>query len=196
MRSSFSTILLVAMFISNSASQTNENLKKLDELNSQKWQLIKLYETTQEMLIMFFGTPDVVTMQYSYEELVKANYSKTGLDISRYIFEYGGTRGDLHILKGPLGNARSAKVWIENSKVVEVDWEYGGPYRDAAEGFWKSDPSIETAGRKVGQSQTIIGVKKLSNGSILFIDCFSNKKGDCGDAIEVRLMREPPTEKK
>jgi hypothetical protein len=190
MRVSFSTILLLSIFMSTSASQTNENLNRLHELNSKKWQLIKLYETTEDALIMSFGTPDLVTMHYTYEELVKANSSKTGLDISGYIFEYGGTRGNLHILKGPLGEARSAKVWIVNSKVVEVDWEYAGPYRDGAEASWNNDASIETLGRKLGERQTILGVKKLLNGSVLYIDCFADNKADCSDAIEVRLMRE------
>ena len=196
MRNLFTVILVLGMFISSSASQADEHLKKLQELNSKKWQLIRLHETTEGMLIMLFGTPDIVTIHYSYEELVKANYSSTGLDISSYIYEYSGTRGDLHILHGPLGIARSAKVWIVNRIAVEVDWEYGGPYRDAAEAVWKTDTSIETSGRKPGQSQTIMGVKKLSNGSTLYINCFTDNKGNCGDAIEVQLMKELPSDKK
>src|ERR1051325_5686127 len=70
MRICISMVLFLMIMISNSPSQTAKTLKTIQDLNSKKWELIKPYEMTEEMLILFFGTPDLVTLHCSYDDQV------------------------------------------------------------------------------------------------------------------------------
>jgi len=151
------------------------------------WQFFKLYNTTENAVIMVFGTPDAVNIVCSYEELKKAKeFRKTDL-LSAYRLTYTNFRGDLNILKGPLGEAASTKVWVEDGKVIAVDWDYEVKYKAAAETLWKNDKSFTT---KVGKAITI-GNKNLPAGDILFITCTTGLNGKCDGPIEVMFSKNP-----
>lgn len=173
---------LVALLISSNVSGADD-----------KWKFFKLGQTTEQSVILIFGTPDVVNVRCQYEDIKKANLSGGKLDISEYGLEYNRLRGDLNILKGPLGEASSVEVGVVDGKVVEVDWIYSGQYRAAAEELWKKDKTFDTIVGDVG-FYTSIGSKKLLDGSRLFVNCFTGNNRNCDGDIKVMLM--PPTSDK
>lgn len=151
------------------------------------WQFFKLYNTTENAVIMVFGTPDAVNIVCGYEDLKKAKESDGKGLFSAYALIYNRLRGDLNILKGPLGEAASTKVHVEDGKVIAVDWDYNVKYKAAAETLWKKDKSFTT---KVGKAITI-GKKKLPDGDILFVTCTTGLNGKCDGLIEVMLSKDP-----
>jgi hypothetical protein len=123
-----------------------------DSASDDTWKFFKLNKTTEESVIVIFGTPDVVKIYSSYENLKKAKESTGKVWFPAYVLHYNRLRGDLNILKGPLGEAASTGVEVEDSKVVSVVWDYEVKYKPAAEVLWKSDKSFTT---KVGRAITI-----------------------------------------
>lgn len=149
------------------------------------WKLFKLGKTSEDSVIAVFGTPDVVNIQASYENIKKAKESYGRIEFPSYALFYNRLRGDLNILKGPLGEAASTEVQMEDGVVVGVDWEYSVRYKTAAEATWKKDKSFKT---KVEKAVTI-GSKKLSDGNILYVTCTTDKNGNCDGPIKVMYSK-------
>lgn len=145
------------------------------------WRFFKLNETTEESVIAVFGAPDIVNIQSSYESLKKARESDGKIGFSAYELSYNRLRGDLNILKGPLGEATSTEVQVEDGKVVAVDWDYAVKYKAAAEKLWKKDKGFDTT---VGKAITI-GSKKLPGDNVLFVTCTTGRNGNCDGPIKV-----------
>jgi len=151
------------------------------------WKFFKPNNTTEEDVIAIFGTPDSVAIHSSYENLKKAKEFRRTDMLSAYQLIYTNFRGDLNILKGPLGQSASTKVWVEDGKVVVVDWDYAVKYKAPAEALWKSDKGFET---KVAGAITI-GRKKLSDGNILYVTCSTGKDFTCDGTIQASLSPDP-----
>jgi len=151
------------------------------------WNIFEPYQTEEETVITIFGTPDSVAIYSSYEDLKKTKEScRTDL-FSAYELTYNRFRGDLNILKGPLGEAASTKVLVEDGKVVTVNWNYEVKYKAAAERLWKNDKNITT---KVGKAITI-GEKILPGNNVLFVTCTTGENGKCDGLIQVTISRNP-----
>lgn len=151
------------------------------------WKFFKLYKTTEDAVIMVFGAPDAVNIVSGYDDLKKAKESDGKALLSAYALIYNRLRGDLNILKGPLGETGSTKVYVEDGKVIAVEWDYAVKYKAAAEALWKEDKSFTT---KVGKAITI-GEKKLPDGDILQITCTTDVNGKCDGPIEVMFGKAP-----
>jgi hypothetical protein len=158
-------------------------------VNFDEWRYFKLNYTTEKDILTIFGPPDAVKIEGSYDEIkrVRDNGGMLNLYECTLRYEYNRLRGDLNILKGPLGEASSVEVWIENGKVAEVDWEYEGLYRDPAEAVWRKDKSIETYPGIPGKSITM-GMKDLKAHMRLYVHCFTGPDGKRIGAIAVKLM--------
>lgn len=154
------------------------------------WKFFKPSQTTEQSVIQLFGTPDVVEIRCQYDDIKRANISDRKVAIQEYGLEYNRLRGDLNILKGPLGEASSVEVKIADGTAWEVDWIYSGRYRPSAEQLWRNDKTFHTT---VGQAggYTSIGMKTLPDSCKLFINCFTGAGGKCDGDITVMLM--PPS---
>ena len=150
------------------------------------WKFFKLNETKEDSVVAVFGTPDVVNIQSSYENLRKAKESNGRIEFPSYALSYNRFRGDLNILKGPLGEAASTEVQIEAGVVVGVDWEYSVKYKDAAEAKWKKDKGFNT---KPGKAITI-GSKKLSDENILYVICTTGRNDTCDGPIKIMFSKD------
>ena len=150
------------------------------------WQFFKPYNTLENDVIMVFGNPDAVNIVCDYNDLKKAKESD-GTDVfSIYALLYDRLRGDLNILKGPLGEAASTKVYVAYGEVTSVNWDYNVKYKAAAETLWKKDKSFNT---KVGKAITV-GQKKLPDGNILLVTCTTGLNGKCDGPIMVMLGKD------
>jgi len=150
------------------------------------WTFFKPYSTTEESVISIFGAPDAVKILTSYENFTKAQGFNGKQIIPAYSLMYTRHRGDLNVLKGPLGEATTAEVAIENGKIVAVNWEYAAKYKDSAEALWKRDKGFNTA---VAQAITI-GSKKLPKGNVLFVTCTTGANGKCDGPINVTFSKD------
>ncbi|MDG7001174.1 MAG: hypothetical protein JRN15_18925 [Nitrososphaerota archaeon] len=151
------------------------------------WKVFKLNETTESDVIFLFGTPDNVDMECTYDEIEAAMQSDGKITVGAYELHYTRLHGDLNILKGPLGEAISADVVIENGKVVEVKWEYDGPYRANALRLWESDETLQAGGARPGLK---IAKKNIGDGMSMLVTCYQDDKGRCLNAIRVDILPE------
>jgi len=170
MQNILTVILLITILLPGNALAVDDS-----------WKFFKLNETTEESVIAVFGAPDIVNIQSSYENLKKARESDGKIGFPAYELSYNRLRGDLNILKGPLGEAASTEVQVEDGKVVAVDWDYAVKYKAAAEKLWKKDKGFDTP---VGKAITI-GSKKLPGDNVLFVTCTTDRNGNCDGPIKV-----------
>lgn len=151
------------------------------------WKFFQPEKTTEQDVILIFGTPDIVDVQFTYDDLKKAKQSNNKIDIEGYELQYTGSRGELNILKGPLGEASLVKVTVENGKVYFVEWEYDGRNKAPADEAWANDKSFGR--RKSGPGITgTLGTKTLPNGIVLLISCDSGPSNSCNGTITVRMF--------
>ena len=152
------------------------------------WNYFKPEQTSEFSVVSAFGAPDIVKIESNYEGVKNATQADGKLQLTGYTLHYDRKRGDLNILKGPLGESSSIDVVIENNKVIEVDWVYDMKFKPIAEEAWKNDKSFVTYVGKVGETLTIAS-KKISDGRTLFVDCLTGKNNSCDGAIRVRLLK-------
>ena len=152
------------------------------------WNVFEPQQTSELSVVFTFGAPDVVKIESNYDDVKKAMQTGGNIQLSSYALHYDRKRGDLNILKGPLGEASSIDVMIENYKVVEVDWIYDMKYSATAEYNWKSDTAFVTYPGKVRQTLTL-ATKKISYGRTLFLDCPTGSNNNCDGAIRVRMLK-------
>jgi hypothetical protein len=150
------------------------------------WKFFKPYSTTEESVISIFGAPDAVKILTSYENFTKTQGFNGKQIIPAYSLMYTRHRGDLNVLKGPLGEAATAEVAIENGKVVAVNWEYAAKYKDSAEALWKRDKSFNTA----AAGWVTIGEKKLPSNDVLFVTCTTGVNKKCDGNIQVTFSKD------
>jgi hypothetical protein len=153
------------------------------------WRFFRPYETTEGSVFLLFGTPDILRIEVRYEDIKRTPDPGVSVRFTYYGLEYSRFRGDLRILKGPLGEASSILVQIQDGKVVEVDWDYAVKYKPGAEALWKSDKSL---GTRVGEYLTL-GSKKLSDGNILYVTCTTGRDGSCDGPIKAMLFKDQGT---
>ena len=150
------------------------------------WKFFIPDETPEAKVISVFGIPDAVNIQYKYEDIQKAKENGGLIPLYIYRLSYNRFRGGLNILKGPLGDASSVDVYVENGKVFEVNWEYSVMYKAAAEALWNSDETIYTNIDKALK----MGSKKYPNGNIMLFTCGCVKDDNCDGPITVMLAKE------
>lgn len=153
------------------------------------WKFFNPNITIEKSVIAVFGPPDVVSIQYSYENFQRAKGSGDKVEFPAYELSYNRFRGDLSILKGPLGEAASIEVQIENGIVTAVDWNYSAKYKPTAEALWKKDKGFETSAGKA----VTIGSKKLPAGNALFVTCTTGANGKCDGPIQVMYSKDIET---
>jgi hypothetical protein len=170
----FSAIFIIALLLPGSVSAVDST-----------WKFFEPEKTTEDSVLRVFGTPDAVNIHLKYEKFRQLKESYGSVPFPPYEFYYNRLRGDLNILKGPLGEAATADVAIEDGRVVVVEWEYAVKYKAPAETFWKRDKSFST---KVVQAITI-GKKNL-NGDVLSVICSTGRDGNCDSSIEVTLSKD------
>ena len=148
-----------------------------------QWKFFKLAKTTEKSVVSVYGAPDYIEVQSNYETLRAAKEGRKTDLLSSYELIYSRMRGDLNILKGPLGEATATNVLINAGKVKAVHWEYSVKYKVQAETLWRNDKSIKT--KVVGA--IIVGSKTLADKSILIVTCSTGKNFVCDGAIQVDL---------
>ncbi len=154
------------------------------------WKFFHFNETTEESVLLVFGHPDNVELQYSYDDFRRFRDSNQGLPSSEFLFSYTRLHGDLNILKGPLGEASSVRVSFDHGKVVLVEWEYAVKYKTQAEGRWLNDATFNT----VSTGWLRIGSKKLPGGTILYVTCSCPSAISCDGPIQVTFSMDTKQE--
>lgn len=177
MKNVLSALIVLLLFVCHSAWAGDDS-----------WKVFKLNKTTESDVILLFGDPDNVDVECTYDEIKAAIQSDRRIPLGAYELHYTRLHGDLNILKGPLGEAISADVVIDNGKVTEVRWEYDGPYRANALRLWDADNTLQIRGRRPGLR---ISMKNIGDGMSLSVTCYQDEKGRCLNAITVDLLPEP-----
>jgi len=149
-----------------------------------QWTFFKLAKTTEKSVVSVYGAPDYVEVQSRYETLRAAKEGRKTDLLSSYTLVYTRFRGDLNILKGPLGEAASINVQINAGKVEEVNWEYSAKYKAPAESLWRNDKNFRTR----VEGAIIFGSKLIADKSTLTVMCSTGKDIMCDGAIQVDLI--------
>jgi hypothetical protein len=174
--------IIIATFISISILIPHSALA-IDEMY---WKYFKPDKTTEDSILTLFGPPDLVKLHYSYEDFKKTKESGAKILFPYYVLNYSRFRGDLNILKGPLGEAAAVDVEIEDGVVIAVTWKYEVKYKTPAESIWQSSKNIST----VRGPYITIGSNKIPENGILYITCTTGSNSMCDGLIDVLLVKE------
>ena len=152
------------------------------------WKIFDFDKTSADSVEMIFGAPDTIKIEEKYINFKK--YQEVGCgQINIYAFHYSSERGDLNVLKGPLGKASEAYIFIEKNKVYAIEWKYKNLFKDSAYSEWIK--SSRFSKRKGKDAVIILGVWKPNENGVMFVECFTgNISNKCDGEITVGYSRD------
>ena len=152
------------------------------------WKIFDFDKTSADSVEMIFGAPDTIKTDEKYIDFKKHQEAGCG-QINIYAFHYSSERGDLNVLKGPLGKASEAYIFIEKNKVYAIEWKYKNLFKDSAYNEWmKSSRFSKLKGK---DAVIILGVWKPNDNGVMFVECFTGKVSNkCDGEITVGYSRD------